>query len=804
MDNATTFPPPANGADQFEPPKAGDVVVISTKSGANVSGKLVLFDSNKGFVVIQIKGKEAPVKVPFPGIQFLHLPSPKQWITTQSDEPGEATTKAPFESFKVVFHDGTEMDGETIGFREDGHGIYLYPKYSLNKYVQSFVPFQSMKECLVGQVKLSLPDSAASNDETAGQTNRERKTAPQKKGASITEYLASTAITNPEDLLDALERHKSIPHLKLGEILVGENLATEEQIDQALEDQKNRKGTPLGKILIEKGVVTTSEIQQSLAKKLGIPFVNLNKFEYSSDALDRVPLSIAEQHIVIPIQFFEDKLVVAIENPMNWDALDAVSFHTNMKVEPVMATEEDIIKAISAKYMIDGMADESIDQMTEQDTSLTAVEYNEDDEDDEGIADNIVVKLLNKIIVDAQANDTSDIHIEPSPGQEKVLVRFRKDGSLIKYHEIPGHYKSALISRIKILAKLDISEKRRPQDGKIEFKKSNGEKLELRIAIVPTVNGQEDVVMRILASGKPIPLDKLGLSEYNYTELKKAVSKPYGLFLVCGPTGSGKTTTLHSVLGYINTPERKIWTAEDPVEITQKGLRQVQVNSKIGLDFAAAMRAFLRADPDVIMVGEMRDKETVHIGVEASLTGHLVFSTLHTNSAPESVVRLLDMGMDPFNFADALLGILAQRLAKRLCASCKEAYVPTTEEIMQLVKEYCIEFLRESTSEVEEQAIYDRTVKEWEEKFTQGDQFTLYRAVGCPDCDDSGYRGRIGLHELMIGSDAIKHDILEQAPVSKLIQTGLADGMRSLRQDGIEKVVQGFTDIKCVRAVCAK
>jgi type II secretory ATPase GspE/PulE/Tfp pilus assembly ATPase PilB-like protein len=314
----------------------------------------------------------------------------------------------------------------------------------------------------------------------------------------------------------------------------------------------------------------------------------------------------------------------------------------------------------------------------------------------------------------------------------------------------------------------------------------------------------EDIVMRILSAGKPIPLDELGLSDWNNQQLKSLISKPYGLFFVCGPTGSGKTTTLHSALGYINTPETKIWTAEDPVEITQKGLRQVQINKKAGLDFATIMRAFLRADPDVIMVGEMRDKETVATGIEASLTGHLVFATLHTNSAPESVVRLLDMGMDPFNFADALLGILAQRLAKRLC-ECKQPYHASLDEMQLLVQEYCEELKNTAAWQRDPQASEQAVLDGWQQAYADGQrQFTLYRPCGCDKCNGSGYKGRLGLHELMLGSDAVKKNIQERARVADIVATALDEGMRTLKQDGIEKVLLGLTDMHQVRAVCIK
>jgi type II secretory ATPase GspE/PulE/Tfp pilus assembly ATPase PilB-like protein len=407
-------------------------------------------------------------------------------------------------------------------------------------------------------------------------------------------------------------------------------------------------------------------------------------------------------------------------------------------------------------------------------------------------SDSALVGLVNRIILDAVEQKASDIHIEANLAPKTTRVRLRKDGRLMDYLELPAQFRNALLSRIKIMSQLDITEHRKPQDGKIDFKRYGPAQVELRVATVPTTSGLEDIVLRILAAAKPVAMDALGLDEDAMISIKRLISKPHGLFIVCGPTGSGKTTTLHSLLAFLNTDERKIWTAEDPIEITQPGLRQVQVNSKIGWSFAAAMRSFMRADPDVIMVGEMRDAETARIGIEASLTGHLLLSTLHTNSAAESIVRLLDLGMDPFNFADALLGVLGQRLARRLCPECKTAYVPAEAELEEMASQYCNETGLDARKQM----------KAWSARHGSSGKISLYRAQGCEQCDRTGYQGRIGLYELLLADAAIKRLLQNRSPVADVKIAAIENGMRTLRQDGIEKVLQGVTDMQQINAVC--
>ena len=571
--------------------------------------------------------------------------------------------------------------------------------------------------------------------------------------------------------------------------LINNNIITDKELSNAVTMSRERR-IPIETVLIEEMSVKKEHIGYSLAEYYNCEYIPFDEsFPIPGDLIARIKQIYLKNNLWVPLGREDGKVKILLDNPQRLDKIDSVkTLIPAEKYEFAVGLKEDILQFLDYFYGTsaakDGAEEGSIDDIIGK---LDMAE--EEEEYDTGTDmltedDSAIVKLVNKIIVDAHKKGCSDIHIEPYPGKEGAEIRLRIDGACMKYQTVPYHYKKAVASRIKIMSDLDISERRKPQDGKIKFKKFAPLDIELRVATIPTVGGEEDVVMRILAAGEPIPIAKMGMGERDYTTLLDCISKPYGIFLVVGPTGSGKTTTLHSALAHINKPETKIWTAEDPVEITQRGLRQVQVLPKIGFDFAAAMRSFLRADPDVIMVGEMRDHETVSTGIEASLTGHLVFSTLHTNSAPETITRLLDMGMDPFNFADALLGVLAQRLVRTLCKECKEPYHPDRDEYDYLVRSYAGDF----------EAL----------GFPYSEELTLYRAKGCEKCANTGYKGRTAIMELLVGSDAIKGLIQSRAQMEELRVQAVKDGMTTLMQDGIRKVFLGVTDFQQVRKVCIK
>jgi len=567
--------------------------------------------------------------------------------------------------------------------------------------------------------------------------------------------------------------------------LITNNIISRKDLDQSMNKARKTKSS-VESILMSDYHVSKEDIGKSLSKFYKTRFIPFdNKMVIPGQLLKNLKPSFLKNNLFVPVGQTDSKIVVAMENPNYLPAQDTVKgLIKGQDFEFCVSLKEDIIRMVDyffdvSRSRLNQSGSRSIEEI------LGQLETSEEEEEETGgmsEEDGAIVQLVNKMIIDANNRGASDIHVEPRSGKADAVIRLRIDGACQVYQTIHYTYKSALCSRIKIMSDLDIAERRLPQDGKIKFKKYAPLDIELRIATIPTAGGNEDVVMRLLASGEPIALDKMGLRDRDYDEFIGMIERPYGIVLVVGPTGSGKTTTLHSALHHINRPETKIWTAEDPVEITQEGLRQVQMQPRIGLNFAAAMRSFLRADPDVIMVGEMRDEETASMGIEASLTGHLVFSTLHTNSAPETITRLLDMGMDPFNFSDAILGILAQRLTRTLCKDCKQPYHPSEEEFKSFVRGYGEGFDNLG--------------------ITYNNDLTLYRAKGCQKCQNTGYKGRTALTELLVGTPEMKNLIQNRGTMEDMRAQALKDGMSTLMQDGIRKILLGETDLLQVRRVC--
>ena len=719
--------------------------------------------------------------------------------------PGKPTT------FRLTWKQGGEWSGSTIGYIETPYGLFLFqPANGAGAVMRTFVPSGAFASFDIGQRigEVLIEQFAATPHQVERAAEQQRHMREQRLG----DILVSRNIVTQEQLVAALAQQSHMPMVRIGEALMSLGMIDINDLQAALRQQEVDRSVPLGEILVRSGVVTRPDLQVAMARKMGYPLVDVDAFPVEAEALRKLPYSVAMRLRLLPLLVHEGRLVVALDDPARRrEAVDEAEFSAQMKVLPVLGQSRSMSDRTHAAYdqigaatgpratPVDRLEDEALPAFgTDQLVENLERENEETSHEDTPIeqSDNSLVRLINNMIVEAHREGVSDIHIESHPGREKIRIRFRKDGSLRTYLELPPTYRSALVARIKIMCDLDISERRKPQDGKINFAKFVPQhRIELRVATIPTHSNLEDVVMRLLASAKPMPLDRIGLTEHNFQQLTRAIQRPYGLVLCVGPTGSGKTTTLHSALSHINVPERKIWTAEDPIEITQPGLRQVQVNPRIDWTFAKALRAFLRADPDVIMVGEIRDQETSHMAIEASLTGHLVLSTLHTNSAPETVTRLLDMGMDPFNFADALLVVLAQRLVRRLCTSCRTSRPATEEEIEELLADHL-------HTGPKDHPLFTREAlrADWTERFGDSGRLMHHSSTGCAACNQSGQRGRASLHELLTVSKEVRRLIQTGARAEELQRVAMSEGMRTLRQDGIEKVLQGITSLEEVRA----
>jgi len=544
---------------------------------------------------------------------------------------------------------------------------------------------------------------------------------------------------------------------QLGDILLDSGLVSPEQLAEAYGEHQ-RAGRALGRVLVDQGILTETQLVAALAQQIGMRFVELGDIQVDPSAVSIVPPAMARRHVILPFGFEDGKLLLAMADPANFLAVEDVRSIAQLEVKTCVATRGDVLAAIDRHYRADGELED-----------LTAVLDAADDEEDlssvrEAVDDAPIVKYVNALITQAIQDRASDIHLEPT--ERDLRVRYRIDGVLHEVMRSPKSIQSGVISRLKIMAEINIAERRIPQDGRLSVS-AHGRKVDLRVATLPTVWG-EKVVMRILDNSTArLDLADLGFSEVNYERYSRSFIKPYGMILVTGPTGSGKSTTLYATLNILNRAEVNIITVEDPVEYRLPGVNQVQTNVKAGLTFASALRSILRSDPDIVLIGEIRDHETAQIAIEAALTGHLVLSTLHTNDAPSAITRLTEMGIEPFLVGSAVDCVLAQRLARRLCTKCREEYVPTPQALA------AARF-----------------------PWTEGAPLpTLYRAKGCSACAKTGYKGRLALHEVMPSSEKIERLTVEHSPASMITQTALDEGMVSLRLDGMAKVLQGVTSI---------
>jgi type II secretory ATPase GspE/PulE/Tfp pilus assembly ATPase PilB-like protein len=617
--------------------------------------------------------------------------------------------------------------------------------------------------------------------------NKEKK--PIRESASLVrehdELTIVEQVVSPEQLREALRRRRAVSTLKLGGRLIELGLITQGELDAGLELKEREPGKHLGEILLELGLISASHLQQVLCEKLGIPLVDLDHFAFDENILSLLPVELVRETGVVPLCRVDDnKLVVASSDPLDPEPLERVRFFTQMQVVPAFAAREQIERAVASRY---GQSAGAAAAPSAIDARASAAPASDTAEDSEVS----VVELVNRILAQGCASGVTDIHIDSSLGPEHVAVRFRRDGRLYEQMRMPAQLRHGIVSRVKALAGIDISERRRPHEGRIETLEQAPESVHLRVLTVPTRDGSEDVAIKLVPARDLPPLETLGMPQSTLDTLKRLICRPQGLTLVVAPAANGKTTTAHTIVGMLDARDAKIWTAESPVEIHRPGLSQVEVLERDGWTYAAAVRTIVQADPDVLLVGELRDPETAAVSIEASLRGCRVLATVRGNNAAEGIARLLDMSVDAFGLADALLGVVGQRLVRRLCRQCRIRRALTAAEIDALLAEYC----------QDTQLDISRVRDEWAARF--GRELSEHRAQGCEACGGAGFMGRIGLYELVLGGPALKAALVGRRPLGELAAAAARSGQRTMKQDGIEKVLAGQCDMREVRAALA-
>lgn len=743
--------PEAPRALGHELPLANAPVAAHLMRGETVFGKLADFNTIDGKVVVKTADGRLTI-VPFINLRFLIFS--RQIITA---EELHLKPKTPLNlarhdgrSIELIFRDGkrffavaetmvTEPSGFHIFMQKPGGHVYrvFVPRNTIKQYVSGQQADQDLEN---SEIEVDHPDVESAKKYTQGE-------------------LSLTAAKNSLEVAMALQSKPALPQQTLGQLLCAQDIVTEEQVNEALDEQKTRPGVHLGDILLEKGYADEQAIQSTLAYKLGLPFVELDSFDIDPHALGFFPRDLSVKFLIIPLLVREGRLVVATSDPTNSDTLKMAEFIAKHSLELTLATASDILRAIDKHY--GKRDDEEVFETLETIDSATddAEEFSLIKDAEKLSRERPIVRMVQNTLMEAVRTKASDIHIRP--GEKDVDLIFRIDGSLVNIRRFSKAIHAAVVSRIKIIGRMDISERRVPQDGRA-IVVVNSHKVDLRISVMPTVNG-ESVVIRLLDTMVGLKgLDQLGFDERNYNLLKGMISKSYGILLVTGPTGSGKSTTLYAAIEHIRKTNVNIITAEDPVEYHISGIEQMQVNHKVGYDFARILRNILRHDPDVIMVGEIRDEETAKIAIESALTGHLVLSTLHTNSAVVTVTRLLEMGVQPYLINDTLLGVLAQRLVKTNCTHCLQ-------------------------EEAVDSAMYDALGIGAEEKF--------YKGQGCDQCRNTGYKGRMAVYELLAMSPELRKMVSKGVGADFIEAKAIEEGMVPLTQNALKAAREKKTSL---------
>jgi type II secretory ATPase GspE/PulE/Tfp pilus assembly ATPase PilB-like protein len=786
----------------------GEKVIVELGDGRNLIGKLAKFDPDKGNVGIELEGESSVQHHGMHEIRVLRIPTPRRWIMDEdsilTQAKGIKVTTDPLE-YEIEFNDHTSIEGNTFGFRNGRYGIHLFPVHEQNQYTHLFVPNGAISRHRIGKpLGQQLVKDEVVTVRDMAITLMEQQ---EHRTRSLGEHLAAMAVVSPQQLEKSLKRQASMPHLQLGEILIQDKLITAEQLEGILIEQKRQRHLALGDLLIAKGLVQQEDIQKSLASKLGFPFVNLHQFPLDMTALNLIDKEFATNHKVLPLHHHQDKLVVAMIDPTKWDSLDALQTKTGLGIEPVIATDADILWAINY-YFKDSVITTHGVNAKRQDMAKSPLGEEETQNYLLAVGQTLnhegAVDFLRSVILDSARRGITHLHFEPTRNRG-AIVRLRKDGDLVEAGEIPEVPWKSVLSEVRTLAGLEPERRSRAQLISIDTHFLEPALIDIQLAILPNIDGGEELVLKIDASNYAPRLRDIGLSEHNMKRLLELSDKPRGLILVAGAYDSGKSTTLSALLTQLNNKNKKIWVIGEEGRKMPEGIRQIPLSADNRHGNFTAFDIVLHADPDIIMISDLFGPVTAQKALSAALTNHLIFSAITVGHAVEAVERLFNMRLPNYEIADALLAVVAQRLVKKLCTHCKRRHTPSTEELRMLVAEYCAEAYGENEPAVKVKNLHEKTLHSWTETYTKpSEELRIYRAVGCKHCNNSGYDGRIALNELLEITPTIRRTLLDGADTATVFKAAMASGMKTLRQDGIEKILQGHTDITQVRSACSR